>query len=144
MEIGAYDDLTEKIYEMWIFAQLKSGKVIKIYDPLFDLRHYINQIMKLLIDIEGIYDIHTDPSHFPKDSKYNLIKGIFIEEYITPKEWTESLLYDDDNDDYSALKTEISYFRLYQKNIEKFRLKEGHEVVIEVYRFDLRAWSQVE
>ena len=130
--MGAYDDLTDKIYDMWIFVQLKSGKVIKIYDPLFDLRPYVNQKMNLLIDIEIIRDIHVDPSHFPEYSEFTLIKGDFIEKNITPKNWTESQLYNDDEYDFHALNTEDGCFRLYKENVKNYNLQDGQVVVIEV------------
>ena len=140
--MGAYDDLTDKIYDMWIFVQLKSGNILKIYDPLFDLRPYVKQKMNLLIDIEVIHDIQIEPSHFPEYSKFALMEGVFIEKYVTPKEWTESQLYDNHDDDFHALKTEDGYFRLYKENVKNYNLRDGQVVSIEVIRFDIRAWSQ--
>lgn len=132
----------EICYEAWIQAQLKNNREIKIFDPdCLIPKESENKIIECLILLmiweEAPYFIELQGKYL---GRYR-ISSMEREKYIIPSYYKDLNI---DKKHYLeglyAFETEEGLFF-----VEKDRLqgKEGEEIKIKVFRFDVFAWYQI-
>jgi len=134
--IEGMDPYSEDVYEYSVVLQLESGKKITIGEYSGeDLNPYIGKKIKCLIGLGGVevIDISLNPN--VNLLYWSIIKGKYIKQYKIPLEWK-----DYSNEIRSVIQTPDGVFILGFLNLEKFKIKDGDEIIVDIKRYDLLEW----
>lgn len=136
VKIGAkYED---KIYDYFIFGQLKNGLEIKIFDlNAYDLRKFKNHIVECLIQAFIIKNVNSIT-----DGIHTRIKGKFLEYYIPSNDWIKNN-NKINNKNWFGVQINGDVLLVNPNEFKDILLEKDEELSFDVVRFDLLAWHPI-
>lgn len=123
----------------YISGQLKSGKIISIFDDeKFDLRKFINRSLNCLISAYSVEYIDLSINPEIDDSYKSIVKGKYLEKYKIPSYFKKYK-----NDISPAIQNDDGTILLDNYDLKDYRIKNGDIIALDVSRFDLLDWSPI-
>lgn len=145
VEIGAFDwsaKPKDQIINFWITAQLKSGRIIRIFVPLFEehlykTKEFINK------EVECLLYANISKTFVSKHKDHNNFEGVYLGEYEISPLW-KSYIKNVSDEGYCGIETEDGEMLIWCETHKDMNLNKKETYRFNVKEFGLIAWHSIE